>query len=790
VQKGGYIELIKNENLKLITLIKNETVEENSSNFGHDIIKILKETKNVDFTNETHNIMLEKEKEVLQFHAIFNVTGNDFIDDDFIDKSYNQSYNQNHNQSYNQNQSRNYSQSNNQMGGMTNIIDINDDEYLDTTGDELKQYFVLKKICRYYSEENKTFNYDANEPTLSLSLFMRPFCEENPPKGWANKYVVQQLRAISLFKYFFPKGYVRVYIDKFLVEILKSDKLKIDIGDDFSKSNEYSEVCKKNVQIHLQKIYESFSSLELKQYSNTFQKIVELYDIVSRSYFENDKNDVNYSLKNENGITLFVYEFKNIYSTKYDVTVKKVGENSNDGVSMIPVFGTIIKENNETGKIDGHIMQGSIGQLIRYISMAQKPYLHNGENIISPKILLFRDGHSNPMGQYDYEWTKGIIKLAQSEKKNIILMPSCATYSQPWHDIIDNAGNPLAPIAGQVTSCNFSENISHLNNNEFYKSVGSLFLLNPNKMSPVVLFLKKISHTSYVNGYGIDEFLLSPFYQIKSIVNRSIYRNFTFLNNFINIAYYDVITSLKKTFNKEIIAYVVLTHYLIKVRELKKNETDIFKIINAIESLRNYESLKKNKKFEKYAREIMKEYNIDVAIKKFGLYLGLFPNKYHIVPTLFNQNNLHGMENAIPEKCIDIFYAKISSDFRTSKRFDNDKFNSFIRYILNNPENFNIMCSDLIFMSPVDVHMMKYLTKTQTKTTKKLCDKNYYISGFYDIAIQDVPLPILRNPQDLKYVYHKYMENGKIDTATLDEVSKLDKLYKFDLNKVRQTLQF
>jgi hypothetical protein len=716
-------------NFKIITSIKGETVEENSSNFGHDLMKVFKNPQTTDFTKQTWDV-------------------------------YNSSKS---------NEKKNYDETNydkqGQKGGMTNFFYVNDDEYSDMTHDESKKYFNLKKVCKYVSEENKTFDHNADEPTLSLSLFIRPFSKNEPPMHWAVKYIILQLRAISLFKYFYPKGYTRLYMDKFLVEYLKNNEIPISIEQSFLQNNEHSKECKNSVQEHLQKIYEDFSSLKDKQYSNNFQKFVELYDIASRSFFEN--NNVNYSLKNESGITIFIYEFKGHFSTKYDIIESQVEKNLSESVAVTtgpPILGKKVVENKKLGKTCGHIMQGSIGQLIRFISLAQKPYSHNGINMNSPKILLFRDGHSNPMGQYDYEWTNEVIKLAQSEKKNIILLPSNVDYSTNWHDVLETIGKKLAPIAGQITSCNFSENVSHFTKNEFYRTIGSIFLLNPDETLPLITFLKKIEHPLYVGVYGIDEFLMTPFYQIESIVNRSIYRifSFIFLKPWI-IDYHDNKYALKKL----ALAYVILTHYLVKIGELQKNESNIIKVTDSIESLRNYASLKKNPKFKKYANEIMKENNIDVAINKFGLYLGLYPNKYHILHTIFNQNFIEIGNNVTPEK-----YAH---ELTNVAKINENQIDNFVEIALNNPDKLNILCSDLIFMSPIDITTSNYLYKTIT--VAELCEKNYYTSGFYDTAIEDIPFPILRTPKDLKYMYNKYMKNGKTDTKSFDIVQKRDKMY-------------
>lgn len=572
-----------------------------------------------------------------------------------------------------------------------------------------KDIFELKR----YSINKLNKPNDNNGPTLSISLFMpnsKLYNLDSDGKSnfssWTNKYFQNQLMLCIAFNIYFPNGNYRNYFDYYMLEKFRSlsgddDCLKvtkqilhfdyIDLEDD-NKSIENQGIVNKI----LVQFYDELKKYEDYPFKNGLDRFIHTFDLACRTY----NNYSNLEFREKTG-DFFVYKFN----------------------------GPFIE--NKGLPNEGHITDGYIGQIIRYISLKQNNYGWNEDTIKKPIHLVWRDAHTNCIAHNDHLWINELNKYA-NENKEIYFLPNSPDYTMPWHDTIkcpsDNLYYKRSAIAGIVQIIN-----SELcNNDELYlKTLGLAFIIN-NDTIPLSIYREKVFHyrggrQTYKYDYGIDEYVLTSFFKNEYIKKKLIIFNKHMWNFFIkdgvhyNYYYYYIN-----------IATIFILKYLLNNNKIK-HITKIPLIYKAIDELRNDEKL-----------------GTDI-----GFLLSFIPNKYQLDFYIFNSYaylQLLMMDTDIDEYIQ--YYTDIYLEGNLSKI---DRFNYITK---ENFKSFGLNCKN----NAVNMIMMDWCQKPYTTRDYYSlydCSSANFFSGYYNEIPPSLDIGILRQPSDFKYVIDA-MEKNKL----------------------------
>jgi hypothetical protein len=379
--------------------------------------------------------------------------------------------------------------------------------------------------------------------------------------------------------------------------------------------------------------------------------------------------------------------------------------------------------------------------------------------------LIWRDGHSNSIGYIDFQWIKEFNLQTRINKSRILVLPSSYMYSSAWHDQIpcNNKYVYRAPIAGELQFCDFRDSVSDsmISVQEYVKSFGIPFIISKKLNTlPLLEILRNIkfahydtSHPDIVNNrkkmyrYGIDEYILSTTYIMKEYRDITIYNHSHWLYLYIAWGKH-----FGNTLNPVFVSFAVLVYYLFYNNEIKLDDNDWFGIIDKIEKLRNKNTLKNDVKLMNFFNDLIGSTNPNDAIEKFGVFLSIFPNKYHIQDCVFNRGNLGDFSVSIR-----YFFQNL-----LEKKIDKEILKNYFKIVLANTSKYNIYCSNTSVMHPFEWCIEPYLIRKNQTYDKINCPKEYYSTGFYD---DDAPNDkvIMRTPKDIKYIFQKV---GKYDITT------------------------
>jgi hypothetical protein len=569
--------------------------------------------------------------------------------------------------------------------------------------DNEEEYF---KLYRYGVGKLNKPNDDSG-PTLCIVLFMPNSSLKNKDfSKWTGRYLQNQLTLCIAFNYFFPENNIRVYFDKYML-----DKFQELDGDDNSlivtkQINEFHfydfEDKEQTLYKLLKKFYEELKKYDNYKFTNGMERFLFQYNLACKTYFK----DSELIIKDKTA-DFFVYKL---------------------GGPFIENKGTVI---------EGHITDGYVGQLIRYLSLKQTNYLWNDYEIKKPNFLMWRDAHAACMATLDYQWIKSISSSIKDEE--IYFLLNTSDYIGGWHDKakcdIDGKFYKRSTTAGICQIIN-----SKINENDllYLQTIGMAFIINNKNELP----LRSHRHTSkhYSNGqivgqyqYGIEEYVLTSFFIIPYIKKRHIMFNLQFIGILFD-AYQTI------SYENPFISYVVKKALLLLLYYMKQlkyiNENEILtreKIINYLEILRNDDPNKHNN-----------------LVK---LLLNIIPNKYQITQTIFNTD----------KDALKILKEEIGTISEIIDYFCNNKeFYKILFYDINsdNLKKLGILCETGAYARNVVEWCQNPYSNIKNGSLN--CVAADYYSGFYKDIPPSLGIGILRNPDDFKQNIEIILKNRLI----------------------------
>uniref|UniRef100_A0A6C0DA02 Uncharacterized protein n=1 Tax=viral metagenome TaxID=1070528 RepID=A0A6C0DA02_9ZZZZ len=562
---------------------------------------------------------------------------------------------------------------------------------------------------------------DNDTPTFSISLFMPYSKIINPDySDWILKYFQNHLKQIILTNYYFPDANYRTYLDWYMLNAFEKfsgndDRLKVTKYISKFEHDDYENININNINNLLTKYYNNIKEYENYEFESGLCRILFYYDMACKTG------------SNKTG-DFFVYKFKGPF-------IENVG--------------------NEN---ECHISDGYIGQGVRYISTIQTKYTWNNIIINRPKHLIWRDAHTNSLGQNDYEWINTLYQISKNKNNKLFFVPSSIEYSPGWHDRVkcnvDKSNKLRSAIAGIIQFINFTDDNSIIPFNIYKQSIGMMFLLDNNNNLPLKIhrpyqcvghMIKEISPGVKQKGiivsdyeYGIEEYAFSSFFRIEYFRINSIYYNHHFIGRVFNKESY------KNPNNTLSNVEFLLFKYLFISKKIN-NDTiiSVFDFINMIEELRNDITLKNDK-----------------ALR---LLLSIYPTKY-----LFNETIFSISKNR-------------KESLRKMKFIEAEKIaNEYIKDIdinLASLNKINISCRLSALNNALEWCTYPYLGNVITDIE---CNPDDYLSGFYYDKQPSLISGFLRSPKDLEYVIN-VLENNKLKL-------KLN-ISNYKLNKENDNLQ-
>jgi hypothetical protein len=577
------------------------------------------------------------------------------------------------------------------------VLYINKDNIIHDSLANIKPVNDIFKLYRYGFNKLSKPNTTEN-PTLSVSLFIKDLPEKkaNPMlfHEWFNRYFYNNLELLIAFNYYFPNGSIRLYLDWYSLDLLKTLKSDIiqfqnPIIREYSFDFETLVNGKFNVS-ECFKRYIKYINENLPVFNNFAEKFLYYLVIASKIYNNTDSNeDINMNKEAD----FFVYKF----DEKSDFTEIKNG-------------------------VTSHITNGFIGQGMRYICLRQIPYMYNDIQIQRNKHFIWRDGHSNQTGFNDAEIIKIFNSVVKKSNKKIYnLMPSNNYYVRGWHEGAvcpseKSIWERRSAIAGVVQMVNFTDSQKWFSDEIYYSTIGMLFLLdNNNKVT-----LKYHRKEGY--SYGIEEYIFNNFFKLEYFRKINVYFNDYFLyHTWFLDCNFDVIMNIDSLDNIEKSPHIVKTTILLLLYLIKKQRIPLqftfVDFINQIEILRNNPPIDINER------------------KWLGFLLSIYPTKYFIQPTIFNQSSNHG--------CISYSNQWSSITSRIDKKYP--IFDKEIKDLTwQDLNSININCNTPIVNSNVEWCRNEYLNDT------KHCPPDVFFSGFYTDKPTGLEYGIFRNPAELE----------------------------------------
>ena len=584
-----------------------------------------------------------------------------------------------------------------------------------------KKHFNLQR-CGFNLKEPII---NSNQPTLSTSLFMpnnRLYSNDKKIyKSWLKGYVIQILRLIVVFNYFFPNGNFRMYFDYYMLkhfESLKNEELnflKILSDDDNNYLHEYYEFETRNTD-NVKELLKGFYSYLVEnkntQFNNERDRFIWFFQTASQSYFNKSKK---FEIGEKSG-EIYIYKFNGNF-------VEKINGNQ------------------------GHITDGYMGQVIRTLPLIQKNYNYKGKVINRPKLVINRDAHITSIATLDAEWIEKFRDVSLTKKGKYVFNPSGPNYKGNWHDFKKCFNNDKSYYTrtglpqGLFSLSNYTNDESILSLDEWRKSYGMAYLLD-NKENIVL-----IKHIPYGGDnkrkdyrYGLDEYLAGQLFEIESILKRTIFLNYrpdpyVYASSNFNKTKEDFNIHWKYLTNPEISSLYFIIIILLKLKLVRD------KFITSFDLMKKIELLRKDKKYTK----TLTKYQINLLRQA----LAILPNKYKSWRTLYNLDSpRHNFKND--------WYKPINiiRQYDNLKRAENMRIN-FLDKIKN--ETFELPCSDSLRWDPF------YYCKVEGKSNKinTPCPTSDFTSGFYYENPPNIEVGILRSPYDLIHVANS-MEKNKL----------------------------
>jgi hypothetical protein len=522
---------------------------------------------------------------------------------------------------------------------------------------------------------------------------------------------------------------------------------------------------------HFQKLSGTDNSINISKIKRESKEIwqKQFFTFIDYEYETNNKtnNLENYLNEYFNFIDKFEnYKFNNClerFIFYFDVACRSTYTNNvfSFGKKIGDLFGFKFDGNfiENKGKYnEGHITNGFIGQQVRYLSLRQTNYNYKGKEIKRPIHLIWRDAHTNCLGENDSQLIKSFYEASKnSEKKEFYLLASNNYYVKNWHDYSkcgpSSNYNLRSAIAGVVQMTNFNNTNLWLNDLIYYQTIGMTFMIDTNGNIPIEYNRpyqergtdhegKPMIVTKY--EYGIDEYINTSFFNIDHIRQRSIYYKDKFIvdifpHNYWEGSFIGWNNEIKQdvNFHDSILSVLPIKVSIILLYYLKnKNIWKDDKIFNIFDFIYEIEKLRNNKIENKDEEKMMR------------LLLSIYPTKYLIQLCIFTQG-----EN-LTAKYQRWQFKHFLELFEKSKYYNE----AYTNLSFANLEKIGINCNSTAINSAIEWCINPYI-ESGDKNVK--CPPANFYSGFYYENPPSLDIGILRQPSDFKYVI-KSVENNKL----------------------------
>ena len=561
---------------------------------------------------------------------------------------------------------------------------------------EYKNQKELFKLYRY-SYKTASRPCDTATPTLCCALFM-PNQNVNF-KDWTKKYLASQLLLIIAFKYYVPEGNIRYYFDWYMLNRfmkLSGYDMSLCVTAQIENYNSYFDFEEEGMDVkrQLNDFYNELKKLENVLYKNGLERFIDAFTLAS-----NCVNNNGTLQKINKGCDLFVYKLD----------------------------GPFIE--NKGQPFEGHITNGFIGQHMRYTALRQSDYTYYGQTVKRGKHYVFRDAHTNVVAWNDHKIIKELYENTK-DGKTVYFLPVSIHYIPGWNDVAQCNSDPTryytrSAVAGWVQIVNYSNDSKFMTDIEYYKSIGIPFIMTTNKE------LVLLKHRATVNvpwkndlmaneyNYGIEEYILTSFFRIPSIVKKSLYIQHDYANKVL-----DWNSGIMMQFE------LLLIEYLLKNNLINATTTryDFFK---ALETLRE-------------TGHAIPDNSVKSALR---LLLYLFPNKYMWLSLVQS-----------PPDNYDILYHNIDINKIKNKYYGQlprETHDYYKNLTMENLNKLNIGCRTAIY-SPVEWCIQPYMEKPLLLND---CPPENFYSGFYNDPAPSLDIGIIRGPLDIKKALSDMMNN-------------------------------
>ena len=605
-----------------------------------------------------------------------------------------------------------------QSGGMLRY------EYFNSKKDKFqvisnqKKYFKLYKYI-FNNSQLEIFNED--EPLLSISLFVKSDIMKDKQKfinDWIDKYFYNQIRLLLAFKLQFPRGNVRCYFDKFLMDYLKT----MPMDTNFFK---FSELNLKNIENSTKENFD-----KANKYFISFLSVIDnLLQIQSLSVIQ--KFLISYYFAGQSQM-----------SSNGDCTTN----NTSWCEFLIYEFADPFIDH----KTQSLVSNGFVGSCIRFLPMLQEDYTYKSTLIKRPRHVVVRDGHANSVGAYDAEYIRNLNNISKQKQLKSALVPVNFMYERAHMDdvICGDEQLRLAPIAGELQFCNFSIDSTIFNDLEIVKLCAASFIISSDDKIKIYNHLATQDKQYY--NYGIDEYLLSILYQDPEFNKYCIYFQDIWIEQLIDEQFKYILYKNTTYLNPIQLAFAVILHYLISSYMINDQEENWRVVIRKVETLRNKHTLLSSAEFNEYA-SVMNMNPTDL-INAFGVALSIIPNVYHLRDFLYM--TAYGMGCSEKTNVIETIN-KIVDVYMT----ENNK-------VLSQNDAIKDIILKLKHYCNVLKIKINWCVKPQyiPDSTINTCDRKHH--GFYDVTLSENDF-ILRKPEDIPTIIDNSIVYGQLDFSNI-----------------------
>lgn len=597
-----------------------------------------------------------------------------------------------------------------------------------------QMYFKLQRVIvgDHYMPCNPT-----QGPTLSIVLFTRSFPIRGKTARWSVEYLANQIKLCAIFRYYFPTGNLRIYLDYYLINYLNNISDEYDLKDPVDEKDEtrdpvtftrycsefeygdFEEDKEEASKKYLTKVFQMFKKYEDIKFNNTAERLIFYYHSVCSLIIENG----NPTFSSNTFGDIFIYKF---------------------GLPFIQNYGT---------DKEMHQQDSFLGSIIRSLIFIQEGYKYNDTWIERPRFILNRDAHATCITYNDYAIINALYKTSLIKKVRAIFNPASAEYSAVWHNLLP-CGDSLVFKSlpqGLLEFCDFTSSKTIFNDLEYLSTIGIAFIIDKNNKPVINNIRLKVTNknNTIFSGfsYGIDEYLSSSLFTVPSILKDTV-----FMHEFFKTPDFQH-AAFPQTLKKNIaIADIVLAKYIIDTKKYSDGIISIKDFINELEEARN-------RHFPDHLKNMPEN-----ALNSLSLALSIYPTKYKMWISRFwsvrfeqkrELNAKLGMNFFISQRMKFLYEHEVKESKEEMDTIINNFIQSRFEDIDINSLAFN--CNTTLLFDSHTWCLQNFIVPEEKQLTTP-CKYANYISGFYDVP-QPPGISVLRRPEDASHVINQLINN-------------------------------